>query len=134
MQFEWIVNLIYLVIMIVIAILAMYLSTLIVAGKYKAGRRIGVSILLGIIIVLLIPYLSGALDQIPIYIPPYNTPLFSGLGPYLAFFILIFLVYWLMDIEWQKAIIISFLTILFIVITGNIINGIAGYNPLTSPF
>ncbi|MHA1693992.1 MAG: hypothetical protein ACTSWR_00350 [Candidatus Helarchaeota archaeon] len=134
MQLEWIVNLIYLTVMIVIAILAMYLSVLIIAGKYKAKRRIAVSILLGIIIVLLIPYLAMALDQIPIYIPPYMTQLFQNLSPYVAFFILIFLTYWLMDIEWQKAVLISFLTILFIVITNNVILGLTGYNPLQSPF
>ncbi|MHA1229594.1 MAG: hypothetical protein ACTSRP_00740 [Candidatus Helarchaeota archaeon] len=134
MQLEWIINLVYLIITIVVAILAMYLSVLIIAGKHKAGRRIGVSILLGIIIVLIIPYLSMVLDQIPIYIPPNMTPLFSGLGPYVAFLILIFLTYWLMDVEWEKAILISFLTILFIVITSNIIMGISGLNMLQNPF
>ena len=102
MQFD-IVNLIFLIIMITIAILSMYLSVLIIAGKYKAGRRIGMSVLLGIIIVLIIPYLSMIFDQIPIFIPPHGTALFGGLGPYVAFLILIFLTYWLMDIEWQKA-------------------------------
>lgn len=131
---QWI-EIIYLVIIITIAILAMYLSVLIIAGKYKAKRRIGVSVLLGIIIVLIIPYLSMILDQIPVYIPPNMTPLFSGLGPYVAFLILIFLVYWLMDLaEWEKSVLIAFLTILFIVITNNVIVGITGINPLVNPF
>ncbi|MBD3226826.1 MAG: hypothetical protein GF329_01455 [Candidatus Lokiarchaeota archaeon] len=138
MQAELILNIICLVIMITIAILSMYLSVLIVAGKYKAGRRIGVSVLLGIIIVLLIPYLSQALEAIPAIPapPPPDINLFAGLAPYLAFLILIFLTYWLMDLEWQKALLISFLTILFIVVTNNIIVGINpyGYNPLETPF
>ena len=134
MQLEWVINFIYLIIMITIAILSMYLSVLIISGKHKAGRRIGVSVLLGIIIVLIIPYLSMVLDQIPIQIPPNMIPLFSGLGPYVAMLILIFLTYWLMDLEWQKAILIAFLTILFIVITNNVILGLTGYNPLQQPF
>jgi len=124
--------------MIIIAILSMYLSVLIVAGKYKAKKRLGVSVLLGIIIVLLIPYLAMALEQLPSIPapPPPDINLFTGLSPYVAFLILIFLTYWLMDIEWEKAVIISFLTILFIILTNNIIVGISpnGYNPLQNPF
>lgn len=92
-----------------------FLSLWIMEGKAHAKRVLWATALVAIIAILLIPLLQALSD---INIETWH-PL-AGIAPYVAYFVVIFLLKGLADVDWRSAVIAGFLGILFVLITYNI--------------
>ncbi|MHA1278719.1 MAG: hypothetical protein ACTSQI_08610 [Candidatus Helarchaeota archaeon] len=102
----------WIIIFFLIAWLFFFLSLWIVEGKLHAKRKLGGTAIAAFVAVLIIPYLQsvGGIHQV-----------LSGLGPFIAYFIVILLLKGLATEQWSNAVIVGFIGILFLLIISNLL-------------
>ena len=100
----------WIVIWWLLAWLMFFLCIWLVESKLHAKRKLGATALVAFVAVLIIPYLQNteSIHQV-----------LAGLGPYIAYFIVILLLKGLATEEWSNAVIVGFVGILFLLIINN---------------
>lgn len=122
MQWESLGNIetwLWIIIWWLLAWLMFFLCLWLIEGKLHAKRKLGATALVAIIAVIIVPLLQGVEGL---------SVLLAGLGPYIAFFIVILLMKGLAADEWSNAVIVSFIGILFLLIINNALV-LAGVTP-----
>lgn len=94
-----------------IAWLFFFLSTWIIESKTTAKRKLWSTCLVAFLCVLLIPIIQGVTN-----LADAGTGLLSGLGPYIAYFMVIVLLVALTVEYWKSAVLVGFLAIVFLVV------------------
>lgn len=99
-----------------IAWLIFFLSLWLVESKVQAKKKLGATAIIAFIAVLIIPYLQSV-QNIHVVL--------SGLGAYIAFFIVILLMKGLAADEWSTSVIVSFIGIVLLLIINNLLVRVA---------
>jgi hypothetical protein len=91
---------------ILVLFIVLWLCTRIVAGATKTNSKLVIILLIAVIAVLVIPPLQSIPGMFGL----------GGLGTIIGYTVIILLVHVLIDIDWDKAIIISFLAELIVLV------------------
>jgi hypothetical protein len=97
---------IVLLVEILVLFIVLWLCTRLIAGAQKSSKKLVVILLIAIIAVLIIPPLQSIPGQFGL----------GGLGSIIGYTVIILLVHVLIDIAWDKSIMISFLCELIVLI------------------
>ncbi len=89
------------------------LSLWIIEGKLHMKRNIGSSFLAAFLSVLIIPIVQSVTGL--------AAPFLNGLGPYIAYLLVMVFLLWLVTDQWKAAAIVGFVGILLLLITYNIL-------------
>jgi hypothetical protein len=96
------------IIIILVAFIVLWLSTRLVAGARKTGEKLLMILLIAVIGFFVIPILQA-------------IPVIGGLGAIIGYTLVIVLVHSLIDVPWDKSILISFIFYVIMYILSNII-------------
>jgi hypothetical protein len=97
---------IVLLVEIVVLFVVLWLCTRLIAGAHKSNKKLAIILLIAIIAVLIVPPLQSIPGQFGL----------GGLGSIIGYTVIILLVHVLVDVTWDKSIMISFLCELIILI------------------